>query len=471
MSRTHHQIVATDGQSARSSRLAWIIVLGAFAGGLDASVVNVGLHTLTRELATDLTVAQWVATAYVLALALALPLTGWACRRVGAGRLWLGSLACFTLASALCAAAASVEWLIAFRVLQGIAGGLLIPAGQALLGEMVGPDRLGRVMASLGVAVTAAPALGPVVAGLVLEAANWRWLFLLNLPLGAIGLVLGHRYLPPGRRDPAAPRPNLASMACIGLGLPSLMYALHAALDAPMDPSVVIASVAGVAALAGFLHLNRRARHPLLDLTLFRLPGFGAAAIATATTGALLFGTGLLFPLYFQLVQHDSVIGVGVHLVGLAGPTALTLPIAGRMVDRHGPGRVATAGSAIILAAAVGFLALSLPAPPLMFHVLLALLGTGIALAAVPPGVAAYKLAAAAQLADATAIVNIVQRVAGAFGGVIFAVTLAVRSDPVAGFTTSFGVMAALAGAALGASVKMWRAHAPGTVTRASRDG
>lgn len=199
-------------------RLALVIVFGAFASGLDTSIVTIGLPAIGRDLRAALPETQWVATAYLLALAVSLPLAGWLGRRVGVGRLWLGALAAFTAASVLCAAAPTLAALVALRAAQGLAGGLLIPAGQTVLGQAVGAHRLGRVMATLGVAVSVAPALGPVVGGLLLDpntwhwlgdsgpahwlaggAGAWRWLFAVNLPVGAAGLVLRLRYVPRGR--------------------------------------------------------------------------------------------------------------------------------------------------------------------------------------------------------------------------------------------------------------------------------
>lgn len=131
-------------------RLAAVIVVGAFMSGLDASVVNVGLDSISRDLNTDLATVQWATNGYLVALGVSLPVCGWLGRRVGVGRLWLAALAAFTVASILCALAPSIEWLIALRVLQGMSAGLLIPAGQTILGQAVGPERLGRVMASSG---------------------------------------------------------------------------------------------------------------------------------------------------------------------------------------------------------------------------------------------------------------------------------------------------------------------------------
>ena len=128
-------------------RIAFVIVFGAFASGLDASLTNIGLATIGADLHAGLADVQWVANGYLVAMAVSLPLCGWSCRRLGAGRLWLSALASFTVASGLCATATGLVWLVALRIVQGLAAGLLIPAGQTVFGQAVGKDRLGRTMA------------------------------------------------------------------------------------------------------------------------------------------------------------------------------------------------------------------------------------------------------------------------------------------------------------------------------------
>jgi EmrB/QacA subfamily drug resistance transporter len=444
-------------------RLAWVVVLGAFASGLDASLVNVGLHTIGTDLHAGLPVVQWTTTGYLLALAGALPLAGWMGNRAGVGRVWLAALAVFTLASGACALAPSIAVLIVLRVVQGLAGGLLLPAGQTVLGRAVGAHRLGRVMATLGIVVTAAPALGPVIGGLLLHAASWRWLFAINLPVGALGLLLGHRYIPRGHTGGKTSL-DWPAMAGISAGLPLLIYGLTTLAGHPAPLRIVVPLAAGIAALGGFIARTRHSDHPLIDLTLLRERAFAAATLASGATGMLMFGSGLLFPLYFQLGRHDTPLSTGLHMLGLAGATALALPLTGRLVDRHGGGPVATVGAAIALATAIPFTLLPATASPIVIQALLAVLGAAIALAAVPPSIVAYKTVSASQLADATTTINIVQRVGGALGGALFALVLADG-----GLHAAFTAMAAAALAALAATGWLTLASRPVSEVTPSR--
>lgn len=395
--------------------LALTVAFGAFMSQLDTSVVAVGLDTIARDLDAPLDHAQWVANGYLLALGLSLPAAGWLARRHGAGRVWLVALAAFTVTSASCALAPTVEWLIALRVLQGLSAGLLIPAGQTVLGQAVGPDRLGQVMATLGIAVSVAPALGPVAGAALIEVAAWPWLFAVNVPLGALALLLGRRHVPPGTSARSGPM-DWRGLALVSAAVPLLVYGSEARDAALM--------VAGALALAAFTAAARRSRHPILDLELFANRAFAAASVTGAFAGAAMFGAALLFPLYLQLGHDASVLETGVALIPLAAGTALALPVTGRLVDRHGGGIIAAIGAAGTVATTLPY-ALGDPgeAPLLLFA-----RGIAIAFAVVPTGTAAYTAVSAEQLPDATTLFNILLRIGGALGGALLTAVLVEQS-------------------------------------------
>src|SRR6476469_4594747 len=179
--------------------IAIVVIVGAIMSILDTTIVNVALQTLREDLGASLATIQWVSTGYLLALATVIPLTGWAAERFGPRRVWMTVVAAFVATSALCGVAWSAESLIAFRVLQGLAGGMIMPIGMITLAQEAGPQRIGRVMSVVGVPMLLGPVLGPVIGGLIVTNASWRWIFLVNLPIGIVGLVLAHRLLPPER--------------------------------------------------------------------------------------------------------------------------------------------------------------------------------------------------------------------------------------------------------------------------------
>src|ERR687889_1781340 len=203
--------------------VAGVVVLGAVMSILDVTVVNVAINTLAREFDSDLATIQWVATGYTLALATVIPLTGWAADRFGTKRLYMISIGMFVAGSALAGAAWSAESLIAFRVLQGFGGGMIMPAGMTILTKAAGPHRVGRVMSVIGVPMLLGPILGPILGGWLVDDISWRWIFFINLPIGIVSLVMAARILP---RDTPQPQHGFDALglALLSPGLALLIY-------------------------------------------------------------------------------------------------------------------------------------------------------------------------------------------------------------------------------------------------------
>src|ERR687888_211122 len=207
-------------------RIAAVVVIGAILSILDTTIVNVALDTLSRDLHSSLADIQWVATGYMLALAAVIPVSGWAAARFGAKRLWIASVILFTLGSVLCGLAWSTGSLVAFRVLQGIGGGMIMPVGQMVLTRAAGPARLGRVMSVVGVAMILAPIFGPTIGGLIIDNLDWRWIFYVNVPIGGIAVVMGLRMLPEVEEGVHRTRLDRIGLALLSIGFPLVVYGL-----------------------------------------------------------------------------------------------------------------------------------------------------------------------------------------------------------------------------------------------------
>ena len=175
---------------------AAVVVCGAAMTILDSTIVNVAIERLAVAFDAKLATIQWVSTGYLLALAAVIPVAGWAVDRFGTRRVFMAAVATFGASSLLCGLAWSAGSLIAFRVLQGLGGGLVMPVGMTILARAAGPDRMGRVMALVGVPMLLAPAIGPALGGALLDGASWRWIFFVNLPVAVLALVLAARVLP-----------------------------------------------------------------------------------------------------------------------------------------------------------------------------------------------------------------------------------------------------------------------------------
>src|SRR4051795_7526602 len=215
-----------DGKlDRRILTIASVVVLGAIMSILDTTVVNVAINTLAHEFNTDLPTIQWIVTGYTLALATVIPVTGWAADRFGTKRLYMLSIGLFVAGSALSGAAWSAESLIVFRILQGLGGGMLMPAGMTILTRAAGPQRVGRVMAIIGVPMMLGPILGPILGGGLVDDFSWRWIFFINLPIGIAALFAASRILPKDSPQ-TAERFDTLGLALLSPGLALMIFGL-----------------------------------------------------------------------------------------------------------------------------------------------------------------------------------------------------------------------------------------------------
>jgi EmrB/QacA subfamily drug resistance transporter len=427
--------------------LATVVVLGAIMTVLDATIVNVALPTLGREFGTSIATIQWVTTAYLLAFASVIPLTGWASQRLGAKELWLLSLALFTIGSLLAGLSWSIGALIAFRVVQGLGGGMIMPLGQTMLAQAAGPQRMGRVMSIIGVPLLLAPIIGPVIGGLLIDAVSWRWIFFVNLPVSAVAFLLAIKLLP---RVPRRGEHKLDLLGAILLpagialslwGLAELGQRAMLTAAAPLT-----ALLLGLALVAGFVLHALRTSNPLLDVRLFRRRGFATAAPTNLTLGVALFGVALLLPLYFQLIRDRSPLETGLLLIPQGLGAAMAISIAGALTDKLGARRVVPVGIVLALAGTLAYTQIGVDSAYWYLAGALFLIGAGLGATITPSMAAAFQDLTHAEMPGATSAINVVQRVAASLGTALLAVTLqrAIATN-VSGFHGGIAQAAALA--------------------------
>ncbi|WP_148863574.1 DHA2 family efflux MFS transporter permease subunit [Marinobacter fonticola] len=414
----------------RTWSIAAVTGAGAFMAMLDSTVANLALESIRVDFATTLPVVQWVSTGYLVALAVSLPAAAWLGGRYGYGRIWAISLAFFVMASAFCAVATSPLMLIAARLLQGLAGGLMVPAGQAVIGAIAGGRQLGRIMGFLGLVIALGPAIGPAVGGLLLDVVSWRWLFWINVPFGVMALLAAIRVVPEGRRHPER-RLDVSGLLLISLGLPLVLYGMTEIGANGLVPLAFVSGSLGALLIVAFVLRTLHTRYPLIDLHLLASKRFSAATAITGFTGANMYAGLLLLPLYLQIVMGLGPGSTGICLLVMGLGTALALPVAGSLTDRYGAGPISLTGAGLLLISTIPFLfPAALTDGVLAFA--LAARGAGLALALMPAVAAAYTAARAREMGDATTLVNIVQRVFGAIGAVGVVIIL----QQVSGLTT-----------------------------------
>ncbi len=407
--------------------IASVVVIGAIMSILDTTIVNVALATLGRDLHAGLATIQWVSTGYLVALAMVIPMTGWASERFGARRLWMIVVALFVAGSVLSGLAWSAGSLIVFRFLQGLGGGMIMPAGMTILAQAAGPQRIGRVMSVVGAPMLLGPILGPVLGGLILQNLSWRWIFFVNVPIGALALVMAWRVLP--RSEPQrGERLDVVGLALLSPGLAAIVFGLsetasHGGLS---SPTAFLPIVGGLALVVAFVYhaLHTTRVRPLLDLTLFRAPGFAAAAAVVFLIGAALFGSLLVLPLYFQVDRGLSTLSTGLLLAPQGIGAALTMPISGRLTDRIGGGRVVLFGMVVMTLATVALTRLGAHTPYATTCAILVVRGIGLGCSLMPAMASAYTTISRAAIPRATTALNVLQRVGGSIGTALLAVVL-----------------------------------------------
>jgi EmrB/QacA subfamily drug resistance transporter len=405
--------------------VASVVVLGAIMSILDTTVVNVAINTLARDFHTSLPTIQWVATGYTLALATVIPLTGWAADRFGTKRLYILSIALFLGGSVLSGLAWSAGSLIAFRVLQGLGGGMLMPAGMTILTRAAGVQRVGRVMAVIGVPMLLGPIIGPILGGWLVDSFSWRWIFFINIPIGAFALLLSARVLP---RDVPAPQHRLDWLGLVLLspGLAALIYGLAETNGSGgfASAKVIVPVLLGAALLAVFVWHALRTPEPLIDLRLFANKTFSAASVTLMLMVLAVFGGFLLLPLYLQVVRGESALDSGLLLAPQGLGAMIAMPIAGQLTDRTGVGRIVPAGLAVVAVSFLGLTQLKADTSYWLFGAELFVMGVGMGFTMMPTFSGAMQTLRKAAVARASTTLNINQQVAASIGVAVMTVLL-----------------------------------------------
>jgi DHA2 family methylenomycin A resistance protein-like MFS transporter len=437
-----------------------VMCVGYFLVLLDVTIVNVALPTIGRRLGAGVSELQWVVDGYALALAGVMLAGGTIGDLRGHKRVVLTGLSVFGLASLGCGLAGSAEVLIGCRVLQGLGAALMLPGTLAVIANAY-PDERERTRAIgvwAGVGSCALPA-GPLLGGLLVQTAGWRWVFLLNVPIVVVATVGAARVVTESRAR-SARRLDIAGAALGAIALVGVTFAFISAGHGGSVVSVVIAGACAVAGALGFVWAERRAADPLLPLGLLRERAF---VIANGVAGAMNLGTlGLLFvvTLYLQDVRHDGALTAGIVLLPLFAPLSVLAPLGGRLAARTGP-RLPMIGGLILAALGVGLLTLS-DAGTGYATLLPAVLLWGVGLAFLTPAVvsAAVSAVPAGRAGLASAVNNTTRQAAGAIGIAAFG---AIASEPgspgfMHGFHTVSLIAAALFLAAAAATLALPRA-------------
>jgi EmrB/QacA subfamily drug resistance transporter len=455
-------------------KTALILIVGLLAVIFDTTIVSVALPTLAGQLHAPVSTIQWVTTGYLLTLGIAVPLSTWGLRRFGGKRLWLAALTVFLIGSVGSSLAWNVGSLIAWRVVQGAGGGIMLPLLTTLIMQAAGGKALGRTVTVVALPALLGPILGPLVGGAILTHLSWRFMFWVNVPFCVAGLILAARFMPADRPDPAAPRSrlDLPGLALLAPGVAAVILGLSDAGSAAgfAHPDVIIPLAAGVALTAAFtlyaLRLARRHGQPLVDVSLLARRPVASASAVLFFSGFSLYGAMLLLPLYYQQVRGVSALTAGLMLVPQGAGTLLSRGLAGRLTDTAGARPVTGVGFAIVATATVPFALAGPHTNEWLLGLCLVVRGFGLGAVTIPVMAVAFLGLDKQQIAHSSVVTRTVQQIGGSFGTAVLAVILtaalaAHRADPGTGFDLAFWWATGFS--ALAVVLSLWLPGAPRT--------
>ncbi|MDL9936859.1 DHA2 family efflux MFS transporter permease subunit [Gordonia sp. ABSL1-1] len=406
--------------------VAGVVVLGAIMSILDVTVVAVAQNTFMTTFGTDAAGAAWTATGYTLALAAVIPISSWAAAKFGTKKVYLTSLVLFVAGSALCAMATSIGMLVAFRVVQGLGGGLLMPIGMMILTKAAGPERVGSVMAILGIPMLLGPIGGPILGGWLIEIASWHWVFLINVPIGVVAFIYAWFVL----RDDAETSPakiDVVGLLLLSPGLALFLYGISSSAEHRtfVHAGVLIPVAIGLVLIAAFIWHALRAERPLLDLRLFQNKTLTIAVITMTFFMIAFFGASLLYPQYFIGVRGESTLMAGLLLAPQGLGAMLTMPIAGQLTDKMGPGKFVLSGIVLIFVGLGAFMFLGADTSYWLICIALFIQGLGMGMTMMPIMSSALATLRNNKVPDGSTLLNVVQQSASSVGTAIISVILA----------------------------------------------
>lgn len=424
-------------EGADLGRYPWIamavVLTGSYMVVLDTTVLGVALAQIAEDLQTSSAFGvDWVVTAYLVAVGITQPATGWMADRWGKKHLYVAALLFFTLGSGLSTVAPTLWTLIGARVVQGLGGGAMMPVGMAMIYELFPPNRRGTALGIWGVAIMAAPALGPPVGGWLVTNASWRWIFFVNLPIGALALFLAVRLLRDiGFREE---RPlDIRGWMLASIGIVGIVIVSRQASDWGWgSPVTLLLFAAGIAVLAWLVRRSLRHAHPIIDFRMFAVPTFSLTIALVALMIITQFARLTFLPVELQVVRGLTAQEVGLILAPGAIGVATTMPLGGWLADRIGS-RVPVAVGVLVMTGSTWFIAHLRPDTPKSHLVaILVVSGVGTGLAIMPSTVAAMNALPTRFVAQAAAVRSLNQRVAAALGTAALAAFIAAQLGVVA---------------------------------------
>ncbi|MBY0219209.1 MDR family MFS transporter [Paenibacillus illinoisensis] len=407
---------------------AWAIALGAIAPMLDSTMVNIAIDKLTHDFSTTLDIIQWAITGYVLALAVAVPVSGWLMNKFNGKKIFIGAVIAFGVISVLVGVSWDIFSFIFFRLLQGFSAGVITTLMFTLLVKTAGQENLGRVMAIVSTPMIFGPILGPVIGGVIVQGASWRWIFYINVFIVLIAAPLMMKKVPhfePFNKDS---RLDLFGIINLSLMSASLIYGITKAADHASfnnSETIVWVGLGLVLAFIYFVYNLIRKNQTVLPLNLFAHKSFTASSIGLFLTNAAIMGPMLILPLYFQNFRHFTATEAAIALIPQGIGMLITRPLIGKMIDKIGPKYVVMVSLVLSLIGSVPLIFITDKTSMFWITIILFIRGASVGGISLPLTSDAYTGLDTKQLPEAGVGMNIIENLGSSFGSAVIATVVA----------------------------------------------
>ena len=401
----------------------WIVsvsvVFSTFMEVLDTTVVNVSLPHIAGSMSATVEEATWVITSYLVANAIVLPMTGWLARFFGRKRLLLLAVGGFTCASFICGLAPNLESLIVFRVIQGLSGGAMQPLSQAIMLEAFPPEDRGKAMAFWGLCIVVAPILGPLIGGWLTDSYSWRWVFYINIPVGITSIIMVRLFIfdPPYLRRESA-RVDYWGIGMLAVGMGSLQILLDKGEQEDWFSSnaMTVLAITAACALAAFVVYELIARHPIVDLHVFKNRTYAAGVFMMTTLGFVLYSSLVLLPIMLQTLMGYPALQAGIAMAPRGVGSFLATPIVGTIIGRVGSRKLLAFGIIVCAFTMLWFGTLNLDAGYWNIFWPQFIQGVSLSCLFVPLTTITMDPIPKERMGNATSIFNVMRNIGGSMG-------------------------------------------------------
>lgn len=404
--------------------ISFILVFGALAPMLDTTMANIAVNAIVADFHTTVSTIQWMVTAYVLAMGIAVPIAGWAIDWISGKKLYLWSLVLFLIGSVISAISGNIGLLVTGRIIQGAGAGIIIPTLTTLIVRASGGQDLGKLMSVVGLPAVLAPILGPTIGGFIIDKLSWHWIFYVNVPLVIVSMALllwkSPEFLPTSRGK----KLDWVSVGLFAGMFTELILGITklSTTGSFFDSRVIVPIVIGLSLLIIYvIYALRWPGRALVNLSLFKVPNFSASLILLFMSGLIINGAMLLLPLYYQNIKGLSVVWAGIYLIPQGIGMLLTRSQVGKITDRFGARWIVLASIIISILGTLPFAFADAGTSKWLLMAALLVRGAGQGGLLIPVMSDTYTGLSAEQVPQATISTRMFQNIGGAFGTAILA--------------------------------------------------